>query len=230
MSEALATARRDPERSKRQILDAALAEFAEHGEDGARVDRIAQRAGVSKPLIYAYFGDKRALYAAALRESYVQIREGEHALRLDDLAPDAAIARLVHFTLDHFREHPAFIRLLNVENLKHGATISRMTDLGALHSPLVGQLRRILQRGAAAGAFRSGVDPVQLYLSIAALFYFPLSNAHTLKVVFACPVEDPAWLAERRAHVTEMILRFLRPDEAGQGVAQGSAAAGGAAA
>ena len=212
MSQPLATVRRDAERSKRQILDSALLEFAEYGEDGARVDRIAQRAGVSKPLIYAYFGDKRALYAAALRESYVQIREGEHALRLDDLAPEEAIACLVRFTLDHFREHPAFIRLLNVENLKHGATIGQMTDLGELHSPLVGQLRRILQRGEAGGAFRGGVDPVQLYLSIAALFYFPLSNAHTLRVVFGSSVEDADWLAERRAHVTDMILRFLRPD------------------
>ncbi|MCB1403094.1 MAG: TetR family transcriptional regulator, partial [Rhodobacteraceae bacterium] len=61
--------RRDAERSRRAILDAALEEFSELGHAGARIDAIAARAGVSKPLIYSYFGDKDALYMAALREA-----------------------------------------------------------------------------------------------------------------------------------------------------------------
>ncbi|MCB1374923.1 MAG: TetR family transcriptional regulator, partial [Rhodobacteraceae bacterium] len=46
--------RRDAERSRRAILDAALEEFSELGHAGARIDAIAARAGVSKPLIYSY--------------------------------------------------------------------------------------------------------------------------------------------------------------------------------
>jgi AcrR family transcriptional regulator len=203
---------RDAERSRRAILEAALAEFSDHGEDGARIDRVAARAGLSKPLIYAYFGDKRALYAAALREAYVQIREGERALRLDDLPPEQAVRTLVDFTLEHFRRNPWFIRMLNTENLRGGGAIRDMKDLPELHSPLVGGLRRILERGAAAGVFRPGMDPVQLYLSIAGLFYFPISNAHTLGVVFGARVEDEDWLRARRDHVREMIARYLKPE------------------
>ncbi|WP_136709522.1 TetR family transcriptional regulator [Agromyces sp. H66] len=56
----------DTERTRRRLLDAATAEFAEHGLAGARVDRIAQAAGVNKERIYQYFGKKDDLFAAVL--------------------------------------------------------------------------------------------------------------------------------------------------------------------
>jgi AcrR family transcriptional regulator len=55
---------RDAERSKQQLLDAAVIEFAAHGFGGARVSDIAQRAGVNKQLISYYFGGKLGLYQA----------------------------------------------------------------------------------------------------------------------------------------------------------------------
>ena len=59
--------------------------------------------------------------------------------------------------------------------------------------------------------FRRGVRPVDLYITIASLFYFPISNAHTLRAVFGCPVDD-AWLERRRRDVRRMVLGFLAPD------------------
>jgi AcrR family transcriptional regulator len=77
-----------------------------HGHGGARIDAIAERSGVSKPMIYSYFGDKDDLFAAALREAYVQIREGERQLKLDHQKPEEAIRPPVGFTLQHFRSTP----------------------------------------------------------------------------------------------------------------------------
>ena len=57
--------RRNAESTKRRLLDAATAEFAERGFAGARIDRIAERAGTNKRMIYAYFGDKDQLLEAA---------------------------------------------------------------------------------------------------------------------------------------------------------------------
>jgi AcrR family transcriptional regulator len=203
--------KRDAERSRRAILDAALIEFSEQGHAGARIDAIAARAGLSKPLIYSYFGDKDALYAAALREAYVQIRAGERALELDHRDPEGAIRALVGFTLEHFRRKPWFISMLNTENLRGGATIRAIEDVGAIQSTLIDGLAKVLERGAAEGRFRPGIDPVDLYISIASLCYFPISNAHTLRAVFGCPVDD-AWLARRERDAAEMVLRFLRPE------------------
>jgi AcrR family transcriptional regulator len=203
--------RRDAERSKRAILEAALVEFSEQGHAGARIDAIAARAGVSKPLIYSYFGDKDFLYAAALREAYVQIRAGERELDLEHKDPEAAIRALVSFTLRHFRSKPWFISMLNTENLRGGTTIRAIEDVSEIQSPLVAELRQVLERGARRGVFRRDVDPVDLYVTIASLCYFPVSNAHTLRVVFRCPVDD-AWLERRGRDAEEMVLRFLRPE------------------
>jgi AcrR family transcriptional regulator len=203
--------RRDAGRSRRAILDAALVEFAEQGHAGARIDAIAARAGLSKPLIYSYFGDKDALYAAALREAYIQIRAGERDLDLDHRDPESAIRALVSFTLDHFRSKPWFISMLNTENLRGGATIRALEDVGSIQSPLVDGLARVLERGVVTGRFRPGIDPVDLYITIASLCYFPISNAHTLRAVFGCPVDD-AWLEQRREDAEELVLRFLRAE------------------
>jgi len=54
------------------ILQAALAEFAEHGPAGARVDRIAAVAGVNKRMLYHYFGDKAGLFQAVLAEAVLE--------------------------------------------------------------------------------------------------------------------------------------------------------------
>ena len=73
---------RDADRSQSTILAAARDEFAEHGLGGARVDRIAERAGLNKRLIYYYFQDKENLFQAVLEQSYRDIREAERQLNL----------------------------------------------------------------------------------------------------------------------------------------------------
>lgn len=207
-------AKRDAERSRRAILDAALIEFSELGHAGARIDAIAERAGVSKPLIYSYFGDKDDLYAAALREAYVQIREGERELDLEEMEPEDAIRALVTFTMRHFQDKPWFISMLNTENLRGGDTIRDMQDASAIQSHLVNELKAVLDRGVAAGVFRAGIDPVDFYITIASLCYFPVSNRHTLRAVFRCPVDED-WLTNRGEDAAEMVIRFLRPDSSG---------------
>jgi AcrR family transcriptional regulator len=199
---------RNPEASRAAILQAALNEFSSAGYDGARIDRIAAEAGVSKPLLYDYFGDKEELYAAALREAYVQIRTGETALDLEALDPASAIRELCLFTMDHFRTNPWFITMLNTENLRHGATISRLEGRREVQSNLLAKLGRVLERGVAEGRFRDDVEPVKLYICIASLCYFPVSNRFTLAAVFG--VDFTAETLETHARqAADIVLAWL---------------------
>ncbi|HEY2688320.1 MAG TPA: TetR family transcriptional regulator [Streptosporangiaceae bacterium] len=70
MTAAQAPARRprNSAATKELLLAAATEEFAEHGLAGARIDRIAERAGANKRLLYVYFGDKDQLFDAVLRQ------------------------------------------------------------------------------------------------------------------------------------------------------------------
>ena len=205
-----APVKRDAEASKRRILEAALMEFSTHGLAGARIDVIAERARVSKPMLYTYFGDKNDLYKAALRESYVQIRSGERELDTEGMSPEAAVRELVRFTMKHFISKPWFISMLNTENLLGGDSIRQIADVAEIQSPLVDRIGKILKRGAAEGRFRDGIDPIEFYITIASLCYFPVSNKHTLRAVFGVPIDDE-WLSPRAEGAAAMLLGYPRP-------------------
>src|SRR5215467_7202279 len=100
---------RDADRTQETILRAAMSEFSERGLVGARVDRIAERAGIDKKLIYYYFGNKEKLFLAVLETTYADIRQAERALKLEALAPAEAVRGLISFTWRYFLAHPEFL-------------------------------------------------------------------------------------------------------------------------
>lgn len=113
----------DTERTRRLLLDAAAGEFSEHGFAGARVDRIAEEAGVNKERIYSYFGNKDGLSAAVLEHCLTAVVDavpirGQGIEAITDYA-----ARL----FDYHREHPRFSRLIVWEGLGRGAPIAEET-------------------------------------------------------------------------------------------------------
>jgi AcrR family transcriptional regulator len=201
---------RDAERTRAAILAAATDEFASHGLGGARVDRIAERAGTNKRMLYYYFGDKEALYLAVLEGAYERIRTAEQALDLAHLPPERGVRELIAFTWRYFLAHPEFISLLNTENLHRARYLKRSRKVRALHSPLVATLSELLERGRGERVFRARIDAVQLYVSIAALCYFYLSNSHTLSTIFGRDLLAADAKAARLAHVTELVVDYLR--------------------
>jgi AcrR family transcriptional regulator len=203
--------RRDPERTKDLILQAGVTEFSAKGLGGARVDAIAKRAGANKRMLYHYFGNKRDLFLAVLEHIYEEIRSEEEDLHLEKLDPVAGMRRLIEFSFNYYIDHPHFIRLLNSENLHHARHLRRSTRVREMHSPFIAMIRGLLRRGVRQGVFRDGVDPVQLYISIAGLGYFYFSNIHTLSTIFGKDLFNARLREMRRRHVVEVVLGFLRP-------------------
>jgi AcrR family transcriptional regulator len=204
---------RDADRTQQEILRAAMAEFSECGLGGARMDSIAERAGVNKRLIYYYFGNKESLFLSALETTYADIREAERELRLESLEPTEAVRRLVAFTWQHYLKHPEFLTLLNSENLHRAKHLKQSKRVREMNSPLVQLLGDVLERGRRDGTFRGGVDPVHLYISIAGLAYFYLSNNPTLSTIFGRDLMSPKALSERLSHITEVVMGYLLRDK-----------------
>jgi AcrR family transcriptional regulator len=202
---------RDSERTQAAILSAATQEFARHGLGGARVDRIAARARTNKRMLYYYFGGKDDLCLAVLEAAYARIREAEKTLSLLDVPADEGVRRLVRFTWQYYLENPEFLTLLNSENLHRAEHLRRSREVRAMNSPLIETLAQVLRRGHREGLFRAGVDPLQLYISIAALSYFYLGNNHTLSAVFGRDLTTAAARDERLAHMVDVIMGYLRP-------------------
>ena len=200
---------RDAERSRVAILAAARDEFAEYGLGGARVERIAERADVNKRLLYYYFDNKETLFRAVLEDAYLHIRAAEQQLHLGDLPPKDAVRTLTEFTWKYYLAHPEFLTLLNSENLHRARHLQASTRARALNSPLIQTLGEVLERGRHLGVFRAGLDPLQLYISIAGLAYFYLSNNHTLSVIFNRDLMSGPARDERLAHICDVILRYV---------------------
>jgi AcrR family transcriptional regulator len=202
---------RDPERTRAVILAAATEEITAKGLDGARVDEIARRSGVNKRMIYHYFGDKEGLYLAVLEAAYTGIRSAELGLKLADKDPVAGMRELILFTWRYFIDHPEFLSLLGTENLHRAAYLKKSKRIRDLHSPLVGMIADLLERGVRQQVFRKGIDPVDLYITIAALGFFYLSNRHTLSTIFGRDLATPASLEARGRHIVEVVLSYLKP-------------------
>ena len=200
---------RDPEGMRIRILDAAKKEFAAHGLAGARVDRIAAEAGANKRMLYYHVGNKDALYLAVLEAAYEKIRAEERTLDLEHLNPPDAIESLIAFTWNYFIRNPEFLALLNTENIERAKHLKSSDKVKSMHSPFVEMIRTVVDRGVASGDFKVAMDPVQLYISIAALSFFYLANNATLSVIFgrdllAQPAKD-----ERLAHMVALVLAAL---------------------
>ncbi len=203
---------RDADRSQLAILLAARDEFAQYGLAGARVDRIAERAGLNKRLIYYYFTSKDELFLAVLEAAYADIRAAEQQLHLTDMPPPQAIRRLTEFTWNYYLEHPEFLTLLNSENLEQGRHLEHSSRARKTNLPLIETLADILERGRRDGVFRGGIDAMQLYVSIAGMAYFYLNNKHTLSAIFGRDLMASKALNERLSHMSDVILGYVLRD------------------
>lgn len=201
---------RDPERTRANILAAATVEFSQQGFAGAGIDAIASRSGANRRMIYHYFGSKRGLWLAVLEAAYERHRTAELKLDLDKLSPEAAMRKLVTFTFDSFIGDRVFINLLNSENLHQARHLKESARVQEMHSPLMGMIQTILDKGVESGVFRRGIDPAQLWISIAGLSYFYFSNIFTLSVILDRNLQSTAELDARRAHVADLILMSVR--------------------
>ena len=201
--------KRDPERTRARILEAATSEFTRHGLGGARVDRIAKRAGTNERMLYYYFLSKDQLFLTVLESVYIRLAEAEKALDLDHLEPVEAIRKLVEFIWNYYIEHPEFISLINSENLHEAKYLKKSRKLALLVSPVQDNIRVILRRGQEGGVFRGGIDPAELYITLVALNYYYLSNRFTLSTVLARDLMSPVSKERHLEHATEVVLNYL---------------------
>jgi AcrR family transcriptional regulator len=203
--------KRNPKLTRQRVLEAAMVEFAEKGLSGARVDEIARRSGANKRMLYHYFGNKEDLYLAVMEAIYKKKLEEELELELTGMDPVEGMSALIRFTWRYYLENPEFISLINNENLLKARYIKKSAEIKTLHSPLVKLIKGLLARGEKNGVFRKGIDPVQLYITIAALGYYYLSNAHTLSTIFNRDLLSQKELKGRDDHRVDVILGYLRP-------------------
>jgi len=182
-----------PNRTRQLLLDAAREEFAAHGIDGARVDRIAARAGVSKQRIYAYFGSKEGLFDEVVTGALDEIARA--------VPPGDDPVEYIGAVFDFHREHPYLLRLLLWEALHYRERPLPDEENRAAH------YREKVRRFARS----QGVDPTREVagdlLALIGLAAWPLAVPHLARLVLSSS-QDPTPLSPRE-HVVSFARRAL---------------------
>ncbi|KGG84309.1 TetR/AcrR family transcriptional regulator [Comamonas thiooxydans] len=164
---------------RRALLDAGKTEFANYGYDGARLERIAAKAGCAKRMLYYYFGNKKDVYLAVIEQSYSDIRESEEQLNLDALEPLQALHELAQRSFEYHEQNQEFTRLVLQENFQGGEMLGQISKTELLRKAALEPIERILQRGVAQGLFKDQLSAVDVHYLISALSGFRVDHAAT---------------------------------------------------
>lgn len=131
-----------------RLLDAALAEFAAHGQAGARTERIARRAGVNKQLIHYYYRTKAGLYGAVVGHAADAVARALSRVPLVGLTAVERLRRLVRGQFDFLLSHP-----------DHTAVLLAARGDGHWAETAIRPVADLLREGQATGFFRDDIDP-----------------------------------------------------------------------
>jgi len=208
-----------PEESRAAILQAAVREFAEHGIAGARTDAIAQAARVNKALLYYYFSDKQALYAAVLDKVFSGLRETVLAALAGEATTSAKILAYAAAYFDYIAANPLYPRLVQGEMMRAGRGQSAQLQhiVKDYFRPVYSRLTEVLAEGIGTGEFRP-VDPLHFIPSMIAIIVFYFTGAPVMQIMTRVNPLLPERVAERREAVLDFISAALfRHSEAPKG-------------
>ncbi|HEY6502281.1 MAG TPA: TetR family transcriptional regulator, partial [Streptosporangiaceae bacterium] len=192
----LTAKQRQSQATRQKLLAAARAEFSEHGLAGGRVDRIGERAGVNKRLIYVYFGDKEGLFEEVIRRNRDAVGA---SVRFDAEDLPGYALRLY----DYWQEHPDSVRLFWWRNLER----PRSTDVEDLaYGRMVGEIG-VAQ---AAGQVAAAIPAAHVFAFVLGLLQSWAVPSPALSVT-----TDADEQARRRASVRTAVERLIATGPAG---------------
>lgn len=199
---------RNPEKSKLAILTAAETEFADKGFWGARVDEIAANANINKRMIYAYFGDKEALYNAVLLNTYAKMEEVENNLVKQKLQGIELVKEIISTYFEFLYNNPSFVNILMWENLDKGNHLKDIDNTN-LERESIKYFINAIENGKRDGIFRQDVDSYQVVLSMITTCFANFSNQYTLSKLFNTNLADKKIIEQRKQHTIELIISYL---------------------
>jgi TetR/AcrR family transcriptional regulator len=205
--------RGQPEATREAILRAASAEFAIEGLAGARMDAIAESAGVNKALLYYYFHDKDALYGAVLDQFFRPLFERLTLVLDSSASPGERVLGYARAHFDTIAEKPHYARLFLSEMMSAGRDVSpHLSEFVERYArPLLGRLQVTLQQGVESGQFRP-IDIMQFIPSMVATIVFYFVSAPMLRRLRGFEPFSPEAIRSRRAAVVNFIAAALFAD------------------
>ena len=189
--------------SREAILDAAAHEFSIHGLTGTRMERVAKQAGINKALVYRYFGDKQALFRAALRRLFEKRREILETLpaEIDDA--------IVHWFRKSYDDRD-FLRLIQREALNDdGDELVEEPFRRDYYKQQIASLKALQESGRLSRDFETRF----LFLGLLALIAYPVMFPTVSRLVTGLDVESRTFRRGWSAMLKQLTRSIVSPSQ-----------------
>jgi TetR/AcrR family transcriptional regulator len=199
-----------------RIFDAALGVFAQKGRDGARMQDIADRAGINRALLHYYFRSKDQLYQACFSHLFEQFVQSYQAFLPTDGTFGDTLKAFIHNYIDYVASHLDMARLVLNENLSGGTLLGEHLQRAfATKGSPQQRMEQAILRAVEAGEI-APVDPRQLILTVISSCIFVFLMAPTVKMMNPAARDDfEGFIEARKAHVFQVIYHGLRLEGGG---------------
>jgi AcrR family transcriptional regulator len=198
---------RDREITRASILAAAEQEFARHGFEAATTEDIAERSGVTKGMIFHYFGSKEKLYEAALEQVFAPLLISLQRFALPDQDPEKALEGVMRRILELSAQRPGVPAMLFFEAIQNRGEFYDRIGFPSLYHVIA----TILESGSARGVFRR-LDAWHTAVNIVGTCCFYYCIAPRLQPLWpgsAKPL-SPGMMAEHAEQVIALVLNGVR--------------------
>lgn len=172
-------ANRNPDRTRRRLLESSIRLFSAHGYHGVSVDQIVAAARVNKRMVYHYFGSKEAIYRAALVDVYNRIEDVEFHAVESVTNPTEKLKRLLDSYFQFLDQNPEFTQMVQWENIERGRHIAKKSHLLS-KDPFLGRFRKIVEEGVKLGEFRRDLNIRHLLIHFIGSCFIYHSNRFSL--------------------------------------------------
>jgi TetR/AcrR family transcriptional regulator len=199
---------RNPEETRRRILDAAEAEFARKGYDGTRLRDVALAVGVHHALLHHYFKDKEGLFRAVLERAIESVSSRAFAVLRSTGDLTALTTSFVETLVEFLAENKHLALILHFASLDEGSpAYSICEEIGfRLVQPLVDATATALRAGQAAGTIRDDIDPKSIVIAGLGLVAFPYHADMLIRGIFGRDMRAPAEVERHKKAAISLIL------------------------
>ncbi len=207
----------DERATEERILSAANAVFLKRGTAGARMQEVADEAGVNKALLHYYFGSKEGLALAVFRRALAALLPRVVEILCSEAPLEDKVRRVVAVETEELARSPFLPGYVLSELTHHPERVREAfesavgTKVEEMGGRVLASLGRQLEEESRAGRMRP-VSPEYLVLNLFSLVMFPFAGAPLLQEILGVGEEGyAALLEERKERLPEFILNAMRP-------------------
>ncbi|MGM0545921.1 MAG: TetR/AcrR family transcriptional regulator [Bacteroidota bacterium] len=194
--------------TEEQILEAAKRIFQERGFAGARMQEIADEAGINKSMLHYYFRSKDKLFQKVFQESIRQFFPEILKVLNSDLALVPKIQKLVETYYEMFKKHPHLPRFVIHEMNQHPERFREFIEKMNFEIPK--QFLKQIQAEIEAGTMKH-IDPREFIINTIGLCVFPLIARPMVETVFDMNDEQyQQFLEQRKKELPKFILNAVK--------------------